>query len=338
MYSKIFGLLFLLALGGGCTSQDTQEDTMRGQNPSQGEDAKPDAEVPHSFLFKKVNARLGEGAIWDDQINRLLWIDIEGKKLFILDPHNKFLDSVDVKAHIGTVVPASPDKVVFALSTGIFEMDLLTRATRKIADPEADLPGNRMNDGKCDPEGRLWVGSMAFEQTPGAAALYRIDAQGNHQVMVDGVTISNGICWSLDEQTLYYIDTPTQEVKAFDYERKSGEISRGRLAIKVPKSLGFPDGMTIDAEGKLWIALWNGNAVTRWDPDTGELLQSYPVEAHNVSSCAFGGSGLDTLFITTAREDMSPAELEKYPDSGSIFALVPGVKGLKAFRFGIPSP
>lgn len=326
-----------LALIVACSSQETKEESVTTINSPKAEERESGNKENGSFLFKKVEAQLGEGAVWDDQINRLLWIDIEGKKLFVLDPFDKTLTTIDVKAPIGTVVPASPDKVVYALSDGIFEMDLLSRATQKIADPEADLPANRMNDGKCDPEGRLWVGSMAYEQTPYAAALYRIDAQGSHKMMLDSITISNGICWSLDQKTMYYIDTPTSEVKAFDYDRESGEISQGRVAIKIPESMGFPDGMTIDAEGKLWVALWNGNAVSRWDPDTGELIKSYPVDAHNVSSCAFGGITMDTLFITTAQVDMSPEELEKYPDAGSVFALVPGVKGVKAFRYGMPA-
>lgn len=336
MYFKLFGLLFFLAFGVACAPQETQEETVMEEESTPSSEETSEAKPGESFLYKKVSAQLGEGAVWDDQIERLLSVDIEGKKLFVLDPFDKSLIEIDVKEPIGTVVPASPDKVVYALSTGIFEMDLLSRSTRKIADPEADLPANRMNDGKCDPAGRLWVGSMAFEQTPHAAALYRIDARGNHKMMLDSISISNGICWSLDEKTMYYIDTPTQEVKAFDYDRARGEISRGRVAVRIPESMGFPDGMTIDAEGKLWIALWNGNAVSRWDPDTGELMKTYPVEAHNVSSCAFGGSTLDTLFITTARVDMSDEELARYPNAGSIFALVPGVKGVKAFRFGMP--
>ena len=297
-----------------------------------------------------TQCQLGEGAIWNSETQELYFIDIEGCNLFVYKEGNK-LTSISPRDQmlrkyyvgekigsmgyrIGTVVPTNdPNKVIIPLQNGIFEFDLTTREKTLFSNPEEQLESNRMNDGKCDPAGRLWVGSMHLEQIKGAASLYKIEPDGTHEKMIDSVTISNGIVWSLDEKTMYYIDTPTGVVQAFDYEKATGNISNGRTACVIPESLGYPDGMTIDAEGMLWIALWNGNAVTRWNPTTGKMIQKIEVPAHNVSSCAFGGKNLETLFITSARVDMTEEELEKMPLSGNVFAVKPGVRGVKAFHF-----
>ena len=151
--------------------------------------------------------------------------------------------------------------------------------------------------------------------------------------MLDSVTISNGIVWTADKKTMYYNDTPTLTVQAFDYDDKTGTISKGRVAVRIPKGTGAPDGMTIDAEGKLWVALWGGNCVARFDPVTGELMQKIMVPAPNVSSCAFGGKNLETLYITTARAWVSPEKLKEFPLSGGLFAVKPGVRGVPAFFY-----
>ena len=290
-----------------------------------------------------TQCQLGEGAIWNSETQQLYFIDIEGKNLFVYEegtqisavsPRNQKFIKYHVGERIGTVVPTNdPNQVIIPLQNGIFEFDLTSRKKTLFSNPEEHIESNRMNDGKCDPAGRLWVGSMHLEQAKGAASLYKIEPDGTHEKMIDSVTISNGIVWSLDEKTMYYIDTPTGKVQAFDYEKATGNISNGRTACVIPESLGYPDGMTIDAEGMLWIALWNGNAVTRWNPTTGKMIQKIEVPAHNVSSCAFGGENLETLFITSARVDMTEEELEKMPLSGNVFAVKPGVRGVKAFHF-----
>jgi sugar lactone lactonase YvrE len=150
---------------------------------------------------------------------------------------------------------------------------------------------------------------------------------------LDSISISNGIVWTKDKKTMYYIDTPTLEIKAFDYDDVTGAISNPRVAVQVNDSLGYPDGMAIDENDKLWVGMWNGNAVICFDPITGEMVSKIEVPAHNVTSCAFGGKNLDTLYITTAREDMSDEEHAKYPLAGSLFKAVPGVKGVKSTFF-----
>ncbi len=281
-----------------------------------------------------TQCQLGEGAIWNSKTGELYFIDIEGKKLFTFKESTKKLSIFDVGERIGTVVPThDPNKVIIPLQNGIFEFDLKSKEKTLLSNPEEKRTKNRMNDGKCDPIGRLWVGSMHLDQTEGDASLYKIERDGTFETMIKKVTISNGIAWSLDESKMYYIDTPTGQVQAFDYDRTSGKIINGKPIITIPKTMGYPDGMTIDSEGMLWVALWNGNAVTRWNPNTGELISKIEVPAHNVSSCAFGGENLETLYITSARLDMTDEELKKWPQSGNVFKVKPGVAGVKAFHF-----
>ncbi|MEM7187208.1 MAG: SMP-30/gluconolactonase/LRE family protein, partial [Bacteroidota bacterium] len=156
---------------------------------------------------------------------------------------------------------------------------------------------------------------------------------GYTEKMIDSVTISNGLVWTKDAKTFYYIDTPTGVIRAYDYDPVWDTISNPRDAVTVPESLGFPDGMAIDAENKLWVGLWNGNAVARFDPETGELISKIEVPAHNVTACAFGGPNLDKLYITTASLDMTEEEKERYPLAGSIFVADPRVKGVKSTLF-----
>jgi len=193
---------------------------------------------------------------------------------------------------------------------------------------EAELTGNRFNDGKCDPNGNLWVGSMHLEQSAPEANLYKVDAKGTATKMLDSVTISNGIVWTDDKKTMYYIDTPTGMIRAFDYDANSSTISNERIVVYIDESIGFGDGMAIDSEDKLWVALWNGNAVARFDPLTGKLMEKINVPAHNVTSCAFGGENFETLYITTSSLDMTQKEKEKFPLAGSLFEVRPGVKGV----------
>ena len=193
-----------------------------------------------------------------------------------------------------------------------------------------------MNDGKCDPSGRLWVGSMHFQQLANKANLFTVESSGTYRIKKDSVTISNGIVWTADKKTMYYIDTPTSQIKAYDYNDANGAISNERIVVQIPESQGYPDGMTIDKEGMLWVGMWNGNAVIRFNPTTGKIDRKIEVPAHNVTSCAFGGESLDILYITTARVDMTEEELEKYPLAGSLFKILPRVEGVESHFFKQP--
>lgn len=279
-----------------------------------------------------IRASLGEGAIWNHVTNTLWWVDIEGRKLNIYDPSTGNNREIEVGDRIGTVVPSKQGSAIVALETGIFDLDLETGRQALLCNPLEDLDTIRFNDGKCDPAGRLWVGSMSLKFTQGVASLYRINPDGSYEEVFDGVTISNGIVWSHDHSTVYYIDTPLGNVRAWDYDVATGAITNERVVITIPEGMGGPDGMTMDEEGMLWIALWGGNMVGRFNPETGKLIAKVNVPAPNVTSCAFGGPDLDVLYITTAGGDNAKM-LEEYPLAGSLFKAYTGVKGVKADFF-----
>jgi len=284
-------------------------------------------------LVLDAKATLGEGAIWDADRRVLYWVDIIGCQVHVYDPASAEDRAMDVGQYVGTVVPRRSGGLMLALHHGFAGLDPASGHVEIVADPEAHLPGNRFNDGKCDPAGRFWAGTLALEGTPEAASLYRLDADLTVHKMLGEVSCSNGIVWTQDKQTMYYIDTFLHRVDAFDYDLATGAISGRRTAFEVPSEMGYPDGSTLDSEGMLWVALWQGAAVSRWNPATGELLQVADVPAPNVTSCAFGGPNLDQLYITTARDGMSEGALEQYPLAGGLFCADVGVTGLPADGF-----
>ena len=284
-------------------------------------------------LVLDTKSDLGEGAIWNYKTGELIWVDITGKILNFYTPKLKNNKEMLTGQMIGTVVPAESGKMMVALENGFYQLDPETGAKKLIANPEEDIPGNRFNDGKCDPAGRFWAGTMSTTGKRQAGALYRLDADGSVHKMIDNVGTSNGIVWSPDYTKMYYIDTPTRKVMAWDYNNETGEISNPKTAVEVSEEMGYPDGMTIDADGNVWIALWSGSAVGCWNPETGELLRTIDVPAKNVTSVAFGDDDLGTLYITTARTGTSEEELEKFPLAGGVFKTRPGVKGVEAFFF-----
>ncbi|ARV16835.1 regucalcin [Polaribacter sp. SA4-12] len=281
-------------------------------------------------LEYEIEATLGEGAIWNYKTQELYWIDIEGKQLNIYNPKSKINRTLNTNSRIGTVVPFTEIEALIALEDGVHKINLKTGESNLFTDMKSELPDSRLNDGKCDPAGRFWVGSMHFNKEKGKANLYTITSENILEKKIDSVTISNGIVWTSDKKTMYYIDTPTSTIKEFDYNNETGEISNGKIAVEIPESLGFPDGMTIDEENMLWVGMWNGNAVIRFNPKTGKVLSKIEVPAHNITSCAFGGENLDILYITTASVDMTEKEIKKYPLAGSVYKVNPGVKGVQS--------
>ena len=275
-----------------------------------------------SLAFKS-RATLGEASLWNFKTQELYWVDIESCELHIFYPQKNKERVIILGQRIGTVVPCENGKLLIALQEGIYELDLITMEKRLVITPPHDISAMRYNDGKCDAAGRFWVGSMHLEIVPRVAVLYKVER--NQAIkMLDDITISNGICWSLDNKTMYYIDTPTEKVRAFDFDLSTGSISNERVIIVMKDELARPDGMTIDENGMLWIAHWGGSCVTQWDPDTATLLSRISVPAYNVTSCAFGGEDLDILFITTASEEMPVDQVKKFPLAGSLFQVKPG--------------
>ncbi len=279
-------------------------------------------------------AALGEGAIWDSQKKVLYWVDIINGEVHIYDPVEHHDRVIPVEQQAGTVVPCKSGGLMLALHHGFAHLDLETEEMKLISDPEQDIPGNRFNDGKCDPAGRFWAGTISMEDKSDMSALYRMDADYSVHKMLDKISISNGIAWSLDHKTMYYIDSPTRRVDAFYYDMDTGGISKRRPVVSVPEEMGLPDGMTLDAEGMIWVALWEGSAVARWNPANGELLEVINIPASRVTSCAFGGANLDELYVTTARIGLNDEELQAQPQAGGLFRAKPGLRGIPAYEFG----
>jgi sugar lactone lactonase YvrE len=283
-------------------------------------------------LVLDAKATLGEGAIWHAPGQVLYWVDILAGQVHIFDPASGADRAVEVGQAVGTVVPRKAGGVMVALKHGFGSLDLDSGELRLWADPEADKPANRFNDGKCDPAGRFWAGTMQ-EGVPKQGALYVLEADGRVWRALSEVSTSNGLVWSHDHQTMYYIDTRTREVAAFDYDLATGAIANRRAAVTIPPTDGFPDGMTMDAEGMLWVAHWDGGRVTRHNPADGRLLQTLTLPVSRVTSCAFGGPRLDELYITSARTGLADAELAPQPLAGGLFRARPGAVGVPAYEF-----
>lgn len=280
-----------------------------------------------------IRAQVGEGALWDEKAQVLYWVDILSSALYIYDPATGENRQYDVGQHVGTVVLRETGSVALALAHGFAFYDLESGQLELIADPESHLPGNRFNDGKCDPAGRFWAGTMAYDNPTDQGSLYRLDPDGSVHKMLENIGISNGIVWSHDKRTMYYIDSNAFTVRAYDYDNAGGDISNERVVVTVPKEMGLPDGMAIDADGMLWVAHFGGGCVRRWNPDTGEAIDRIDLPARQITSCAFGGEKLDTLFITSAAVRLDAAALAQQPQAGSLFAVKPGVTGTATHRF-----
>ena len=287
-----------------------------------------------SELLFDARAQLGEGPLWDTEADGLWWIDIKGHKVHFYSRVDKTNAAYNVGQPIGTVVKRARGGLVLAVRDGFAFYDPATEVLAPICNPEADKPTNRLNDGKCDPAGRFWAGSMDDkEEDMSAGALFCLNADGTAVEKVSGVGISNGIVWTADKKTMYYIDSPTRRVDAFDFDNDTGEIANRHEAFAIPDSLGhkgavaYPDGMAIDDEDKLWVALWGGGGVARFDPASGEVLGKVEVDASHVTACAFGGPNRDELYITTAKHGLSPERAAEEPHAGSLFIATPGVSG-----------
>jgi sugar lactone lactonase YvrE len=285
-------------------------------------------------LVVDAKATLGEGPVWHPREARLYWVDIERGELHLHDPDREKDAVYQVGCRVGVAVPRHSGGMMLATEFGFEAFDLAAQERTPIVDPESHLPDNRFNDGKCDARGGFWAGTLSMKREPGAAALYALETDHSVRRALEGVTTSNGLDWSPDRKTMYYIDTPTLQVAAFDYDEADGTIDNRRVVVSFPQGIGRPDGMTVDCDGMLWIAHWDGGRVSRWDPRTGTMLQEIAIPALNVTSCTFGGPELDRLYITTARYGLDTAQLEELPHSGGVFVVCPGAGGLPAHEYG----
>ncbi|KDN58548.1 MAG: SMP-30/gluconolactonase/LRE family protein [Exiguobacterium sp.] len=282
----------------------------------------------------RVRNTLGEGPCWDAELKRFYWVDIEGHTLWWYDEKEDELSSADMGQQIGFAVPKVTDGVIVGLKDGIYEWDESSKQLDKLVELDDADGVLRFNDGKADPYGRIFAGTLHLEDEENEATLYRLDRDGTTEEMLTGLTLSNGLTWSPDHKWFYHIDTPTETVRRYPYDLSSGTFGEGEVVVEFKDEDGFPDGMTSDEEGHLWIAHFAGGRVSRWNPETGEKVLEVMVPAPNVTSCCFIGDDLKQLAITTAREGMDDEALETYPDAGSVFKIDTEVKGMPLYRFG----
>jgi len=287
-------------------------------------------------LVLDARADLGEGPRWDAARQRLLWVDIMRGRVHAFTPSTGACRNIAVGRPVGALASCRDGSLVLAVAGGFARLDLDSQKFEMQAAAEADRPQNRMNDGACDGAGRFWAGTMALDEGPGAGALYRLDPDLTVHTMLTGVSISNGLDWSLDGRRMYYVDSPTRRIDVFDFDLATGSIANRRMFVEVPADAGIPDGLTVDAAGYVWLALWGGAALRRYAPD-GTLERVVPLPVTHPTSCAFGGAALDELYVSSARRPLTAEEKARQPQAGGVFRLRPGVAGRPAHLFGRPA-
>lgn len=267
-----------------------------------------------------AEASLGEGPTWDPATGRLLWIDILNSRLYTYDPATGRRTERTTEQHVGAVKPRAGGGFVLNLRDGIGLIDPDDSFRWLHHEP---VEGRRANDAAVAPDGSLFVGTMRYDEAPGGGTLSRVTGDGTVQLLLDDVSVSNGTGWSPDGRLMYYIDSPTRRIDVFDVGEADGRISNRRSFVALEDGAGFPDGLCVDAEGCVWVALWDGSAVRRYTP-AGDLDREVRLPMPRVSACAFGGSDLTDLYITTARVGLT----DPHPLAGSLL-VVPGAgKGL----------
>jgi len=272
-----------------------------------------------------VHAVLGEGPVWVPRDQALYWVDIQDRKIFRLDAEHQLTEWL-TPARIGSLAPLAETGFIGGTEAGIAIIHPDANLYDLILRPEDDRPDNRFNDGKVDREGRFWAGSMDDTKRRASGALYRVDLDRSITRVDDDYRICNGPAFSPDGRTMYHNDTARNVTYAFDLA-ENGQASNRRVFLKHDPVQGHPDGMTVDADGGLWIAFWGGWCVRRFSP-AGECLQTIRLPVEQPSSCAFGGPKLDRLYVTSARESLSDEQLAMQPSAGGLFMLEAGVQGL----------
>jgi len=279
-----------------------------------------------------IQATLGEGPCWHNE--KLYWIDIVEGNVHVHNPANNENKVYEVGEMIGTIAPRESGGLLLSLPSSFAFLDEETGTIDKFCPIEEDKPENRFNDGKCSPEGRFWCGSMEHAEINKKGTLYVLNADHSFSAKRDGILVSNGLAWTADGKTMYYTDSGTKRVDAYDYNVDNGDITNLRTVIQLGEDDGFPDGMTIDKEGMIWLAQWGAFCVCRYNPKTGERLQKIDLPAAHTSACTFGGPNMDELYITTARSRISEEELNgPQKKAGSLFKIKTNTEGIPAYTF-----
>jgi sugar lactone lactonase YvrE len=277
-------------------------------------------------------AVLGEGPVWDEAEQALFWVDIKAHAIYRLDPCDGSIQSWAAPGQVGCVALDGEGNFITALQQGIFRIKRADSTCDLLVDPEPMLPTNRFNDGAVDPLGRFWAGTLRDDETwTTEGSLYVLDGAGTCERRLTGLRCPNGLGWSPDGRTMYVTDSMIGTIWAFDFDLATGSLSAQRVFAQWSMSEGVPDGLAVDAGGDVWTAVWDGGAVRRYAP-SGELVQIVQLPVKRPTSCAFGGAGLNILYVTSASIGLS----NPTKHDGALFALQPGVKGLSMPRYGIP--
>ena len=271
--------------------------------------------------------RLGEGPIWSIEEQALYWVDIVAPAIHRYRPADGAHDQWSIPEHIGSLSMRAAGGLVIALKSGFVLFDTASGAIEMIAEAEADKLDNRFNDGRCDREGRFFAGSLTYSEDSNVGSLWRLDRDRRATPVMNGITISNGLCWSPDGATMYHVDTPTRAIRAFDYDQDEGMPSNPRVLVETDADGGWPDGSITDSEGCIWNAEWDGARVVRYTPE-GKVDRVVKVPAKRATCAAFGGPDLKTLYITSAWDRMTKDDRDAWPHSGDLFAVEVDVAGL----------
>ena len=279
-----------------------------------------------------VKASLGECPVWSVDEQVLYWVDINAPSLNRFDPLSGRNTAWPMPASIGCFGLCQSGGFIAALRDGFWLIDRAGKPERKVADAPYDPATHRFNDGRVDPRGRLWAGSMNEKRDGASGKLYRLAADFKLTAMIPGITTSNGLAFSPDARTMYHADTPTHIITAWDFDAATGSIANRRIFAKFTAETDRPDGGAVDREGCYWTAFYRGGKILRLSP-RGETLAEFAVPAMCPTMCAFGGPDLKTLYVTSARQHREPEELAKLPQSGGIFAMRVAVPGLPEPKF-----
>jgi sugar lactone lactonase YvrE len=286
-----------------------------------------------------VVAEHGEGIVWDDARGELLWVDVGAGRLHRGRPGPtaiEYLGCIELGYPLGAIAPARDGGWIAAAGPGFARLGPRGALTW-VSQPAAGQPELRMNDGACDPGGRFWAGTMAYAETPRAGTLYRLDPDGTTTAMVTGTTISNGLGWSVDGRTLWFVDSGEATVDAFDFDPESAEIAGRRTVVTFDPRDGVPDGLVVDAHDHLWVAIWDGGEVRRYSPE-GDLVARVRLPVSRPTSCCFGDTELDMLFISTARKGLGDDALAAQRDAGRVFRAETGARGVAQPAYATPLP
>ncbi len=286
-------------------------------------------------LIADTRCMIGEGPVWDQRRHCLIWVDVPAGLIHSFDPPTQTIATRQAGQPVGSVALCAGDGVVAALRDGFGLIPDSGEVMNVFAEVEKDRLGSRMNDGKCDCRGRFWAGSMAINHTPAAGTLYRVEyAHGQLRAFAQlhGTTVSNGLDWSDDNARMYYVDSATQRIDMFDFDVDAGRLNNRRPFVVIPRADGLPDGMTVDAEGCIWVALFGAGKVRRYTP-LGKIDMEVRVPVTLVTSCAFGGDDLRDLYITTARHRLNATEVAEQSTAGGVFLSRPGPQGRAPFLF-----